>query len=168
MAPTCANACSQQVSPSSKRKMKYALYGLPREQPLTLVVIIFCLLFLPQPILGQESGSLTIFTVPDTWSKYVAPGKYCESIKLSLRIDHGDTVEWPRKQRIEVKDLALDRSHSVIARCAGKPLQAVRFKFSDYKSTHVCVSYDPYDGIDLFDYTMRGWGCKQASPTDPN
>jgi hypothetical protein len=117
---------------------------------------------LPQQDLGQEYGSLTIFTVPNTWSKYVGPGKYCESGKLSVRIDQGNTVQWPRKQREEVKDLALDRSHLVTARCIGKPLQAVRFRFSDFKSTHVCVSYDVYGGIYIFDYTKRGWGCKQT------
>jgi hypothetical protein len=140
-------------------------------QPMThiAVAIIFCSLFLPREILAQQNGSLTIFTVPDTWSKYVGPGKYCESSKLSVRIDNGDTVQWPRKQRVQVKDLALDQSHLVTARCGGKPLQAVRFRFSDFKSTNLCVSYDVYGGIYLFDYTTRGWGCKQTSPTsDPD
>lgn len=124
---------------------------------------------LPQQNLKQEYGSLTVFTVPDTWSKYIGPGKYCESNKLSIRIDDGDTVQWPRKERLQVKELALDRSHSVTARCAGKPLQAARFRFSDFKSTHVCASYDVYGGIYLFDYTTRGWGCKQTSlAADPD
>jgi hypothetical protein len=126
-----------------------------------LVTIAFAGSSLPQQNSKQEYGSVTIFTVPDTWSKYVAPGKYCESSKLSIRIDNGETLQWPRKQRVEVNDLALDRSRLVTARCAGKPLQAVKFRFSTFKSTHVCVSYDVYDGIDLFDYTTRGWGCKQ-------
>jgi hypothetical protein len=109
---------------------------------------------------SEKNGSLTIFTVPDTWSKYVGPGKYCEASKLSIRIDDADTIQWPRKQRIEVKGLALNRSHLVAARCTGKPLQAARFRFSDFKSTHVCVSFDVYGGIYLFDYTTPGWGCK--------
>jgi hypothetical protein len=141
------------------------------DQPVTYiaVAIVLCSLFLPRQILGQENGFLTIFTVPDTWSKYVGPGRYCEPSKLSIRIDNGDTVQWPRKQRVQVKDLALDQSHLVTARCAGKPLQAARFRFSDFKSVHVCVSYDVYGGIYLFDYTTRGWGCKQAPPaSDPD
>ena len=129
-----------------------------------LVILAFIGSSLPQQNLKQEYGSLAIFTVPDTWSKYIGPGKYCESSKLSVRIDDGDTVQWPRKQRVQVKDLALDRSHLVTALCAGKPLQAARFRFSDFKSTHVCVSYDVYGGIYLFDYTTRGWGCKKTSP----
>jgi hypothetical protein len=134
-----------------------------------VAIIFFSSFFLPQQNLKQEYGSLTIFTVPDSWSKYVGPGKYCESSKLSIRIDNGDTVQWPRKQQIQVTDLALDRSHLVTARCAGKPLQAARFRFSDFKSSHVCVSYDVYGGIYLFDYTMRGWGCKKTAPaSDPD
>ena len=134
-----------------------------------VVAVVLCSLFLPRQILGQQNGSLTIFTVPDTWSKYVGPGRYCEPGKLSIRIDNGDTVQWPRKQRVQVKGLALDQSHLVTARCAGKPLQAARFRFSDFKSVHVCVSYDVYGGIYLFDYTTRGWGCTQAPPTsDPD
>lgn len=133
------------------------------------VAIIFCSLFLSREILAQENGSLTIFTVPDTWSKYVGPGKYCESSKLSVRIDKGDTVQWPRKEGVQVKYLALHQSHLVTARCGGKPLQAVRFRFSDFKSTNLCVSYDVYGGIYLFDYTKQGWGCKRASLTsDPD
>jgi hypothetical protein len=123
--------------------------------------VIFCSLFLPQEGLSQEIGFLTIFAVPAAWSKYISSNTYCEPSKLSVRIDDGETVQWPRKQQLEVKDLALDQSHLVTARCAGKPLQAVRFRFSNFKSTNVCVSYDAYGGIYLFDYTTRGWGCKQ-------
>ena len=71
------------------------------------VPIILCSLFLPREILAQQNGSLTIFTVPETWSKYVGPGRYCESSKLSVRIDNGDTVRWPRKQRVQIQNLAL-------------------------------------------------------------
>lgn len=144
---------------------------MPRESPkskivwylpnclaaLALVTLALIASSQAQQNLKQENGSLTIFTVPDTWSKYIGPGKYCEASELSIRIDDGDTVQWPRKQRVQVNDLALDRSHLVTARCAGKPLQAARFRFSDFKSTHVCVSYDVYGGIYLFDYTTRGW-----------
>ena len=126
------------------------------------IAIIFWALFPPQQSLKQEYGSLTIFTVPDSWSKYVGPGKYCEASKLSVRIDNGDTFRWPRKERVQVDDLALGQSHLVTARCAGKPLQAVKFRFSGFKSTHVCVSYDVYGGIYIFDYRTRGWGCKQV------
>src|SRR6266536_3386599 len=76
-----------------------------------LVILAFIGSSLPQQNLKQEYGSLTIFTVPDTWSKYIGPGRYCESSKLSIRVDDGDTVQWPRKQRVQVKDFALDRSH---------------------------------------------------------
>lgn len=135
-----------------------------REQRMThgAVAIMFCSLLLAQN-LKPKYGSVTIFTVPETWSKYVGPGKFCESSKLSVRIDNGNTVRWPRKQRVEVRDLVLDQSHLVTARCSGKPLQATRFRFSDFKSTHVCVTYDVYGGIYIFDDTTRGWGCKQES-----
>src|SRR6266542_1562594 len=140
------------------------LWTLPNYMAVVaLVTLAFIGSSLPQQNLKQERGSLTIFTVPDTWSKYIGPGKYCESSKLSTRIDDGDTVQWPRKQRVQVKDLALDRPHLVTSRGAARPLQATRFRFSYFKSTHVCVSYDVYGGIYLFDSTTRGWGCKQAS-----
>jgi hypothetical protein len=133
-----------------------------------LVILALTRSSLPQQNLKQEDGSLTIFTVPTTWSKYIGPGLYCEASKLSIRIDDGETVQWPREQRVQVRNLALDRSHLVTARCAGKPLQATRFRFSNFKSTHLCVSYDVYGGIHLFDYTTREWGCKQTShATDP-
>jgi hypothetical protein len=117
--------------------------------------IAFCALFLPRQSPKQEYGSLTIFTVPDSWSKYVGPGKYCEASKLFVRIDKGDTFQWPQKERVQVSDLALDQSHLVTARCAGKPLQAVKFRFSEFNGTHVCVSYDVYGGIYLFDDAQR-------------
>ena len=133
------------------------------------MAIIGLLLFLPQRCLAQKSGSLTIFTVPDTWSKYVGPGLYCEANQLSIRIDNGATFPWPRKERTHVNDLALDRSHLVAARCAGKPLQVTKFRFSDFNSNNVCVSYDVYGGIYLFDYKTHGWGCKQeATPSGLN
>lgn len=129
------------------------------------VAIVLCSLLLPQQMPGQESGALTIMAVPDEWSKLASPGAYCEQSNLSIRIDSGETIPWPRKKPIPVKDLALDRSHLIAVRCSGKPLQAVKFRFGQFNSVHVCVSYDPYGGIRLFDYTTRGWGCKKETPS---
>lgn len=128
-----------------------------------LVILLIVKPSLAEENLKQADGSLTIFTVPSAWSKYVGPGLYCDATKLSIRIDHGAAVQWPRKQRVEVRNLALGQPHLVTARCAGKPLQAARFRFSEFKSTQICVSYDVYGGIYLFDFTTRGWGCEKTS-----
>ena len=102
--------------------------------------------------------------MPRTWSKYVGPNLYCDSSKLSVRVDRHDWFHWSQKEHVEVNDLDFDKAHLVEVRCEGKPLQATKFRFSDYKSTHVCVTYDVYGGIYLFDYTTRGWGCTKAAP----
>ncbi len=126
--------------------------------------IVVLSLLLPQPILGQTNGALTIFAVPDHWYKYQEFAE-CLQSNLSIRIDKGDTVPWPRKGPLYVKDLALDQSHLVTVRCAGKPLHSVKFRFSRFEGVHVCVIYDAKGGLFLFDHTRRGWGCKKESPT---
>jgi hypothetical protein len=87
----------------------------------------------------------------------------CDSGKLSLQLDKGEILPWPRKESLKIEDLDLTKSHLVIARCNGKPVQSARFKFSGYNTDKLCLTFeylaDGYEGMRLWDAKHVPW-CK--------
>jgi hypothetical protein len=53
-----------------------------------------------------------------------------------------------------------DRHILVVLGSDGKPIESVKFRFSDYKSTELCMTYDGYQGIGLQEATGRTPWCK--------
>jgi len=108
----------------------------------------------------QGYGFLTVKPVPSAWSKMVSPGMYCDSDKLSVRIDRRSAMGWPRKEEVNIDGLDLNERHLVAILCDGKPLQSFKFRFSEFRNNKLCLTYDVYQGPQLFDRTQHGWGCK--------
>lgn len=77
---------------------------------------------------------------------------------LMFRIDNGEKTAWPQKKGFKVEGLSLEETHLVVVYSKGKALQSFRFRFSDYKSTELCLLFDGYGGPDL--RPMKKWcGC---------
>lgn len=87
----------------------------------------------------------------------------CGSGNLSLRIDAQQTVPWPRKESLKIEDLNLTESHLAVAMCDGRPAQSARFKFSEYKTNKLCLTFDEeadgYEGLRLLNAKHAPW-CK--------
>ena len=89
--------------------------------------------------------------------------KLCGSGNLSFRIDARQTIPWPRKESLKIEDLDLTKSHLAVAMCDGKPVQSARFKFSEYETDKLCLTFDEeadgYEGLRLWNAKHAPW-CK--------
>jgi len=80
---------------------------------------------------------------------------------LRLRVDKQPATEWPVTKSLKVGPLDATKRHLlVVLDSSGKPIESVRFTFSDYKSTDLCMFYDGYQGIQLQEATRRTPWCK--------
>jgi hypothetical protein len=80
---------------------------------------------------------------------------------LRVQIDKGPTVPWPQRNSLKIETLDLNERHLLaVIDSSGKSVESVWFRFSEYKSTDLCVAYDGYQGIGLREATRRTPWCK--------
>jgi hypothetical protein len=129
----------------------------------TLALVAAALLFGPpvRPTPStSEQGSICVQPVP-VHSSFML----CQSGKLSLSVDNGQSIPWPHENPRKIDGLDLTRSHRLVTRCGGKPVQAATFRFSEYQSKELCLVFDTmfdgYEGMRLWDARHASW-CKKC------
>jgi len=78
---------------------------------------------------------------------------------LSLKIDKNPSILWPHKESTKIGDLDVSQRHLVVLTSDGKKIQSFWFRFSDYKSTDLCMDFDGYQGVRLQEKKYSPW-CK--------
>ncbi len=62
-----------------------------------------------------------------------------------------------------MEDVDLAERDLLVARCDGKPVQSTRFKFSEYNTEKLCLTFDDlahgYEGLRLWNEKHAPW-CK--------
>ena len=80
---------------------------------------------------------------------------------LRVKIDKRPTVPWPQRNSLKLEVLDLNERHLLaVIDSGGKSVESVWFRFSEYKSTDLCMAYDGYQGIGLQDATRRTPWCR--------
>jgi hypothetical protein len=91
----------------------------------------------------------------------ILPNGEMNSHGLKVRVDKRPVEEWPQRKSLKFDGLDTSERHLlVVLDSSGKPIESVRFKFSDYTNTDLCMSYDGYQGIGLQEATRRTPWCK--------
>lgn len=110
---------------------------------------------------GPELGSLCIAPLLERSDCCGAPDLSCDSEKLSLKIDT-KTMPWPIKGSVKIDALDATVQHRVMVLCDGKPQQSFRFRFSEFRSTELCLFLnDLYKTAQLWEVKRcPWWKCK--------
>jgi hypothetical protein len=126
-----------------------------------LIAVAFATLFLSVAIAQEGKGSVCIASrADDPWWKVPSPAA-TDTMGFKVRIDKRRAVPWPAKQSLGFDDLSLEDRHLLVAiDGSGKPVESVRFRFSDYRSNHLCMTYDGYQGMRLQDASRHTPWCK--------
>lgn len=129
-----------------------------------LMVVSLVLLAPISGLAQQGMGSVCVAArIDDPFIKEPAipPNGEINSHGLKVRIDKRPAEEWPQRKSLRFDGLDTSERHVlVVLDSSGKPIESVRFKFSDYKSTNLCMSYDGYEGIGLQEATRKTPWCK--------
>lgn len=131
-----------------------------------LMVVVVTLVFsvsIPGAAQGAVGSVCVAARIDDPFVKEPAilPNGEINSHGLKVRIDKRPAEEWPQRKSLKFDGLDTSERHLlVVLDSSGKPIESVRFKFSDYKSADLCMSYDGYQGIGLQEATRRTPWCK--------
>lgn len=129
-----------------------------------LIVVALVLLISHFACAQQGSGSVCIAARADDpfWKEPATlPNGEINSHGLKFKVDRRPVAAWPQRKSLKVEGLDTSERHLlVVLDSGGKPIESVWFKFSDYKSTELCMAYDRYQGIGLQEATRRTPWCK--------
>ena len=79
---------------------------------------------------------------------------------LSVKIDDGTAVDWPRTNSARLQPLDLTPRHRVIVLCDKKPIASFSFRFSDFDEPNLCLFRDSaYSTLQLWEQKRARW-CK--------
>jgi hypothetical protein len=109
-----------------------------------------------------KSGSICVLPNSPKPPTRISPGGLYNPDTLTVHIDNRETMRWPHKTPALVEGLDLETRHLVVLTSDGKPLQSVRFRFSDYHDARLCIYFDGYQGVQLGNRTDALW-CKVKS-----
>jgi hypothetical protein len=113
------------------------------------------------PVFSAESGSGSVCIAPMSWelTPVSAPGLYCASEKVSLKIDT-QVIPGPIKKCVKIAELDATTRHRVVVFCDGKPQQSFTFRFSEFKTSELCLFLnDLYKTAQLWEAKRSPW-CK--------
>ena len=88
---------------------------------------------------ASRSGSICVLPNSPKPPTQISPGGMYNPDTLTVHLDNRDGVRWPHKTPVLIESLGLEAKHLVVLTSDGKPIQSVRFKFSDYHDAKLCI-----------------------------
>ena len=130
----------------------------------SIIVVTLILLISHHASAQQADGSVCVAArVDDPFWKESAtlPNGQINSHRLRFKIDKRPAAAWPDRESLRIDGLDTSERHVLsVLGSDGKPIESVKFKFSEFKSTQLCMAYDGYQGIGLQEMTRRTPWCK--------
>ena len=126
-------------------------------------------LLLPQATLAQSGGSVCVASRADDpfRGQVIPPTGKVDSHGLQVKIDSRPAMPWPQRRSLKLDALDLDQRHLLaVLDARGMPVESFWFRFSGYKSTNLCMSFDEYQGIQLQEDTRHTPWCKCKSASN--
>lgn len=123
---------------------------------LILLTSLFC-------ICQEPTGTVCVASRKDDpfWKQPPMSNGQVVTRGLRLKVDDRASTEWPVVQSLRIDGLETKRRHLLaVLDSHGKPIESVRFTFSQYKSSNLCMFYDGYQGIQLDEASRRTPWCK--------
>jgi hypothetical protein len=123
------------------------------------------------------AAAMVVFLFFQADAQQLARGKLCVASRtddpawkgqdlsgLGIRIDNRASVPWPQRKSLMFDNVILDKRHLItVIDGRGKPVESIRFRFSEYKSVDLCLAYDGYQGIQLKEWSRHTPWCKCKS-----
>ena len=130
----------------------------------SIIAVTLILLISHHANAQQATGSVCVAArADDPFFKepVTLPNGQTNSHGLRVKIDKRPATAWPERESLKIDGLDPSERHVLVVLSSdGKPIESVRFKFSEFKSTELCMAYDGYQGIGLQDTTRRTPWCK--------
>ena len=127
------------------------------------MIFTVALLASPLCICQQTAGSVCVASRTDDpfWKQPPLSNGQVVTRGLRLKVDERPVTEWPVSKSLKIDELEMNKRHLLaVLDSHGKPIESVRFRFSEYKSHNLCMFYDGYQGIQLQEASRSTPWCK--------
>ena len=105
----------------------------------------------PQAANPPDSGTICVLpNSPDPPTR-ISPGGDYNPSTLTISLDQRPPIPWPHKTPTKIEAIPRSGRHLITLHSDGKRIQSFWFRFSDYKDSTLCVSYDGYQGVQFGD-----------------
>jgi hypothetical protein len=102
-----------------------------------------------------KRGAVWVMPIAPTPPERFSPGQDYNPDTLSIRFDSRESVPWSKRDSMKFEDFDPAIRHLVVLTSKGKRIQSFWFRFSDYNSDALCLSFDGYQGVQLQKSTPR-------------
>lgn len=128
-----------------------------------LITLLVCSILQAQ----QKVGSICVVPNSSERPARFSPGGDYNPATLLLKIDQKEAIPWPHQKPVRIKDLTSEDPHLIVLTSDGKRIQSFRFRFSEYPSAELCMSFDGYQGVQLYDKGTNRRRAKYCGCTCP-
>jgi len=114
--------------------------------------LTFVLLFPTAGGTEPETGTVCVASRAATpfRGQVVPPVGEVSSGGLQVMVDKRPAVPWPQRESLKIEGLDIRERHLLaVVDAHGKPVESLWFRFTNYNSIQLCMSYDGYQGIGL-------------------
>jgi len=157
------NECNPDVTSTTLLSLPKMLLGEAGVK-IGFAVVALTLLIAHLAAAQEVTGSICVAARLDDpfWKESATlPEGGINSHGLRVKIDKRPAVAWPDRKSLKIEGLDTSERHLlVVLGPDSKPIESVRFRFSDYRSAELCMAYDGYQGIGLQEETRRTPWCK--------
>ena len=124
---------------------------------LALLCLLVCQMALPQ----KEEGSVCIAPVVREAVLFNSdPNNACDADRIRVKVGVGPVNRRPRKGSLKISNLDPNGTHQVVISCGSKRAQSFKFRFSDFKTKHLCLFLnDLYGWVQIWEDNHAPW-CK--------
>jgi len=122
----------------------------------TVVVLLLIFgAFATTSLAQAKRGAVCVMPIPSTPPERSSPGQNYNPDTLTIRFDRREAVAWSKTGSMKFDDFDSAIRHLVVLTSDGKRIQSFWFRFSDYGSNGLCLSFDGYQGVQLHKSTPR-------------
>src|SRR5580704_341358 len=87
----------------------------------------------------------------------VPPTGEVSSGGLQVKVDKRPAVPWPQRESLKIEGLDVKEHHLAVVDLHGKLVESLWFRFASYKSVHLWMSHDGYQGMGLQEDARCPW-----------
>lgn len=129
------------------------------------ILLVTILLFVSNDATSQHAtGTVCVAArIDDPFGKEpaVLPDGKINSHGLRIKVDRRPAIAWPERKSLRIEGLDIGERHVLaVLNSDGRPVESVKFRFSQYSVPVLCLAYDGYQGIGLREATRRTPWCK--------
>jgi hypothetical protein len=123
--------------------------GFSTDYIMKLNAILLIVLSIGPSLIAETTGSVCVLPNPSESPTRISPGGEYNPATLMVKIDKKEALHWPHHDGLVIDGLNIGVRHRMVLYSDNKPIQSFWFRFSEYETNRIQVSFDRYQGVQM-------------------